>query len=75
MLCVNVILIYYMVFLNISYLVIKVNVFGYFNIIVVIFNKKFVSDNMCKDKLLKSKVNFFECYYFYILRIKFLFFY
>lgn len=21
---------------------------------------------MCKDKLLKSKVNFFECYYFYI---------
>lgn len=75
MLCVNVILIYYMVFLNISYLVIKVNVFGYFNIIVVIFNKKIVSDNMCKDKLLKSKVNFFEYYYFYILRIKFLFFY
>lgn len=64
-----------MVFLNISYLVIKVNVFGYFNIIVVIFNKKIVSDNMCKDKLLKSKVNFFECYYFYILGIKFLFFY
>lgn len=64
-----------MVFLNISYLVIKVNVFGYFNIIVVIFNKKIVSDNMCKDKLLKSKVNFFEYYYFYILRIKFLFFY
>lgn len=56
MLCVNVILIYYMVFLNISYLVIKVNVFGYFNIIVVNFNKKIVSDNMCKDKLLKSKV-------------------
>lgn len=75
MLCVNEILIYYMVFLNISYLVIKVNVFGYFNIIVVIFNKKIVSDNMCKDKLLKSKVNFFEYYYFYILRIKFLFFY
>lgn len=75
MFCVNVILIYYMVFLNISYLVIKVNVFGYFNIIVVIFNKKIVSDNMCKDKLLKSKINFFEYYYFYILRIKFLFFY
>lgn len=64
-----------MVFLNISYLVIKVNVFGYFNIIVVNFNKKIVSDNMCKDKLLKSKVNCFEYYYFYILRIKFLFFY
>lgn len=75
MLCVNVILIYYMVFLNISYLVIKVNVFVYFNIIVVNFNKKIVSDSVCKDKLLKSKVNFFEYYYFYILRIKFLFFY
>lgn len=64
-----------MVFLNIRYLVIKVNVFGYFNIIVVNFNKKIVSDNMCKDKLLKSKVSFIEYYYFYILRIKFLFFY
>lgn len=62
-----------MVSLNTSYLVIKVNVLGHFNIIAAILNKKTVSDNMCKDKLLKSKVNPLEYYYSYIPRTKLLF--
>lgn len=56
MLCVNVILINYMVSLNTSYLVIKVNVLVHFNLIAANLNKKIVSDSVCKDKLLKSKV-------------------
>lgn len=44
-----------MVSLNTRYLVIKVNVLGHFNIIAANLNKKTVSDNMCKDKLLKSQ--------------------
>lgn len=64
-----------MVSLNTSYLVIKVNVLGHFNIIAANLNKKTVSDNMCKDKLRKSKVNPLEYYYSYIPRTKLLFFY
>lgn len=64
-----------MVSLNTSYLVIKVNVLGHFNIFAANLNKKTVSDNMCKDKLLKSKVSPIECYYSYIPRTKLLFFY
>lgn len=52
-----------MVSLNTRYLVIKVNVLGHFNIIAANLNKKTVSDNMCKDKLLKSKVSPLEYYY------------
>lgn len=45
-----------MVSLNTSYLVIKVNVLVHFNLIAANLNKKTVSDSVCKDKLLKSKV-------------------
>lgn len=47
MLCVNVILIYYMVSLNTSYLVIKVNVLGHFNIIAANLNKKKLLVTIC----------------------------
>lgn len=64
-----------MVSLNTSYLVIKVNVLVHFNLIAANLNKKTVSDSVCKDKLLKSKVNPLEYYYSYIPRTKLLFFY
>lgn len=55
MLCVNVILIYYMVSLNTSYLVIKVNVLGHFNIIAAILNKKLLVTICAKTSCWKAR--------------------
>lgn len=55
MLCVNVILIYYMVSLNTRYLVIKVNVLGHFNIIAAILNKKLLVTICAKTSCWKAR--------------------
>lgn len=55
MLCVNVILIYYMVSLNTSYLVIKVNVLEHFNIIAAILNKKLLVTICAKTSCWKAR--------------------
>lgn len=55
MLCVNVILIYYMVSLNTSYLVIKVNVLGHFNIIAANLNKKLLVTICAKTSCWKAR--------------------